>query len=61
TDPKMEITATQLVQGPVDTFQYTNNQTNRTNFGSSITLKSLTCYWTVERASTKSLKETKML
>ena len=34
-DPKMEITATQLVQAPVDNFQNTNNQTNRTNFGTS--------------------------
>lgn len=34
-DPKLEITATQLVQGPVDIFQNTNNQTNRTNFGAS--------------------------
>ena len=34
-DPKMEITATQLVQAPVDTFQNTNNQINRTNFGAS--------------------------
>ena len=30
-DPKMEITATQLV----DIFQYTNNQTNRTNLGTT--------------------------
>lgn len=35
-DPKAEIAATQLVQGPVDIFQNTNNQTNRTNFGTSI-------------------------
>jgi beta-lactamase regulating signal transducer with metallopeptidase domain len=34
-DPKMEIAATQLVQAPVDVFQNTNNQTNRTNAGAS--------------------------
>jgi beta-lactamase regulating signal transducer with metallopeptidase domain len=31
--PKREMTATQLVQGPVEIFQNTNNQTSRTNFG----------------------------
>lgn len=34
-DPRMEITATQLVQGPVDIVQNTNNQTNRTILGGS--------------------------
>lgn len=36
-DPTMEITATQLVQGPVDVFPSTNNQTSGTNFSASTT------------------------
>ena len=35
-DPKMEIIATHLVPAPVNVIQNTNNQTNITNFGASI-------------------------
>ena len=35
-DPKMEISATQPIQGSVDILQNTNNQTNTTNLGTSI-------------------------
>lgn len=34
-EPKMESTASQPVQGPVNMFQNTNNQTNRTDFAAS--------------------------